>query len=60
MMLSHFLLGGGGRLAGPTQMDFLALQRRLAGEEPPKVAVVRNGVVWLVSYVPSPPPVPPA
>jgi hypothetical protein len=58
-MLSSFLLTGGGRLAQPTQMDLLALQRRLAGEEAPKVAVVRNGVVWLVSYVPSPPPVAP-
>jgi hypothetical protein len=58
-MLKNFFLGGGGRLAAPTQMDFLALQRRLAGEPAPKVAVIRNGLVWIVDYVPSPPPVSP-
>jgi hypothetical protein len=53
-MLS-FLLGGGGRTAVPTAMDLAALRRRLAGEPSPKVAVIRDGLVWTISYVPSPP-----
>ncbi|MGD0287397.1 MAG: hypothetical protein ABSC31_13655 [Acidimicrobiales bacterium] len=55
-MLSSFLLASGGRLSQPTPMDLLALQRRLSGDSPPKVAVIRNGLVWIVDYVPSPPP----
>jgi hypothetical protein len=59
-MLRHFLGGTpeGGPLAAPTPNDVEMLRQHLLGEEP-LTAITHGGLIWLVHYRPTPPPVPP-